>query len=133
LACILVIDDDPQILLLLSSIIEDKGHQVVTARNGAVALAAFDSHRVDLIVTDLFMPEQEGFETISVLRKRQASPKILAISGHRFGEFLDMAITLGADAALPKPFSASVLLAAIDRLLAEAPPESGRPHEQAAG
>jgi CheY-like chemotaxis protein len=117
MASILVVDDDPLILSMLAGIIEDKGHQVTTAENGTRALAAVAAGPVDLVVTDIFMPETEGLETIATIRRRRGSTKILAISGHRCAEYLAMAKSLGADATLPKPFSADVLLDAIDRLL----------------
>lgn len=117
MASILVVDDDLDILRMLAGIIEDKGHRVVTAANGKLAIAAFDATSIDLVVTDIFMPETEGMETIAAIRKRRRATRILAISGYRDVEFLSMARSLGADAALPKPFSAATLIETIDRLM----------------
>ena len=105
---------------MLAGIVEDQGHRVVTAPNGTLALAAFEARPIDLVVTDIFMPETEGMEIITTIRKRGLSTRILAISGHRHDEFLAMAKSLGADATLPKPFTAAQLIEAIEKLIAPA-------------
>ena len=69
------------------------------------------------MITDLVMPEQEGIETIQALRKEMPGIGIIAISGAFGGQFLEMAQTLGADAALTKPVSAELLLAKVAEVL----------------
>jgi CheY-like chemotaxis protein len=117
LANILLIDDDPDIRSYLSQMIEEKGHEVVEAADGAIALEAFKTTSVDLVVTDIFMPEKEGLETIAAIKKLAASTKILAMSGNPLAGYLDIAKSLGADATLRKPFSSARLFEAIDSLL----------------
>ncbi|HLZ66916.1 MAG TPA: response regulator [Aliidongia sp.] len=121
MAHMLVIDDDPSVRSLVSGLLQACGHSVVEAENGRVGLQAFDKDRIDLVVTDIVMPEQEGIATISAIRRLSANIPILAMSGSctvgRYGDYLHAATVMGASATLPKPVRADHLLEAIDRLL----------------
>lgn len=120
MARILVIDDDPVILELLRSVLTLDGHRVDTAPDGREGMACFREQPPDLVITDLVMPEQEGIETIRMLRRLDAAVRILAISGEAprvKGGFLDAARILGADRALAKPFGVRELSAAVRELL----------------
>lgn len=124
MAAILVIDDDEAVRKLIAMILERDQHRVVEAANGVSGIKAFKAAAFDLVITDLIMPEQEGLETIRELRKDGGRVRILAISGGFPGnpiDILDMARSLGADAALGKPFTPASLLAEVDSLLAPPP------------
>lgn len=117
---ILVIDDEPAIVAVLRHILEGAGYQVLVAPDGKAAVAVYDSHPVDLVITDILMPEQEGLETIRQLRSRSSTLKIIAMSGGgRYGlaEFLKVAKMLGADSTLYKPFTQQEVLDTVHRLL----------------
>jgi DNA-binding response OmpR family regulator len=119
-AHILVIDDEQAITTVMRQILEQAGHQVLVAPDGKVAMKMCDAHPIDLVITDIWMPEQDGLETIIQLRHRSSVPKILAMSGGgRYGlvEFLKMAQQLGANRTLHKPFSQQDLLDAVNGLL----------------
>lgn len=120
MATILVIDDEALIRETIRMKLEQSGHQVVEAGNGIEGLRMLDEHAVDLVVTDIIMPEQEGIETIRKIRERNAHVGIIAISGggrtRNFG-FLDFAKKLGANGALSKPFTGSQLLALVETTL----------------
>jgi len=107
MASILIIDDDPVIRALVS--------------DGQAGVKAFDGARIELVVTDIVMPVQEGIETIGAIRRLSPTVPILAISGSRtvgrYGDYLHAAAVLGATATLPKPFSAESLIEMIDELL----------------
>lgn len=118
MARLLIIEDDSDIRSWMSSVLEDDGHKVVDAENGLVAMRLLDPTRIDLVVTDIFMPEQEGIETIGAIRHMSRTVPILAMSGSPVAAYLSAAVKLGADAMLPKPFSAERLIEAIDQLLA---------------
>ena len=120
MAKILVIDDDVIVRETIVQILEDGGHQVVSAEDGKRGMAAFRSERPDLIITDIIMPEQEGIQTITEIRGVQPNAKIIAISGGgRIGntDFLKIARHLGAFDAIAKPFDPDDLLNRVGRCL----------------
>jgi CheY-like chemotaxis protein len=95
------------------------GFNVVTAANGVEALALFDALHFDVVVTDIFMPEEDGIELIQDVRAREPRFPIVAISGGslRHLKALGIASSLGADALLEKPCDAGELVAAIRRAI----------------
>jgi CheY-like chemotaxis protein len=116
-ARILVADDEPGVRGFFRKVLEAGGYGVLEAANGKEALEEARAGRVDLVITDLVMPEQEGIETIQALRKEIAGIGIIAMSGG-FGEaYLRMAHVLGAQAVLTKPVSAEQLLATVAEVL----------------
>src|SRR5688572_20817471 len=103
---ILVIDDDNLMRYMLERILRSNGYEVVTAADGARGMAVFRSATPDLVITDILMPEQEGIETIRMMRRERPDAKIMAISGGtQLGDFdiLSMAGKLGADDVMNKP------------------------------
>jgi DNA-binding response OmpR family regulator len=105
---IVVIDDDSDFRELLEKVLSRDGYTVYTAANGNFGIDLYKSEQVDLVITDIFMPDKEGLETILDLRKLSAELKIIAISGGspRVSEdCLRMAQTFGADRILRKPCS----------------------------
>lgn len=104
-------------------LLERNDHEVVEAANGKEAFAIFRARRPDLVITDLIMPEMEGFETIRAMRKVAPEMKIIAISGGApigSQDILVLARELGADEALAKPIDRQKFLSSISRLLAAA-------------
>jgi len=94
------------------------GHQVVCAANGRLALEKQRANSADLIITDLFMPELDGVETILALRREFPDIKVIAMSGNVGGEaMLSVARRLGAVEVLEKPFTLQQLLAAVGKAL----------------
>jgi CheY-like chemotaxis protein len=107
---VLVADDDEAVRRLLARLLSKAGYRVLESSNGKDATRQVIAERVDLVITDLVMPEQEGIETVIQLRKLLPDLGIVAISGAFAGGMLDAARLLGADATLPKPISADQLL-----------------------
>jgi DNA-binding response OmpR family regulator len=117
---ILIIDDDAQVREMLKKMFGRVGYHVLTAKDGKEGLRLFETSSVDLVVTDLIMPEQEGIETIIALRRRKSDVKIIAISGdgqENSTSYLNMATKLGAQKAFAKPLQRKELLDAIHNLL----------------
>ena len=117
---ILVIDDEPDILKLISKILEKAGYKVMTAENGRLADKLFNEYLFDLVITDIVMPQKEGLEIILQLRENSPDTKILAISGGgkiEPAEYLDAARSAGAHAIVKKPFEISHLLNKVEQLL----------------
>jgi CheY-like chemotaxis protein len=122
MARILVVDDEPEVLLLLTDILESVGHEVIRATNGEEGLREFQKGNVDLIVTDIIMPDKEGLESIMDYKQLNPEVKIIAISGGaRIGPhtYLKMAEKFGAKRVFSKPFRNKELLDAVEELLAE--------------
>lgn len=112
-ARILVVDDEAGVRRFLRQVLEGAGYEVEEAPDGKKAVDLVRSTRVDLMVTDLIMPEQEGIETMQALRKETPALAIIAISGAFEGSLLKAAQFLGADAALAKPVSPDALLSSV--------------------
>ena len=115
MAKILVIDDDEDLLHMLGETLTTAGHHVVTVTDGYKGTKLFSCVKFDVVVTDIVMPNQEGFETIVKIRRHFPDMGIIAMCGSLHADdFLQSAERLGADRVLPKPFSARALHEAID-------------------
>jgi two-component system response regulator (stage 0 sporulation protein F) len=113
-AVILVIDDEAIIRVLLRSALEASGHEVTEATNGREGLDLYRKKPVDLVITDILMPELNGLDMLMELTREFLDAKVIAISGAG-GErnVLDVAKLLGARRTFPKPFSIPDLLSAV--------------------
>jgi CheY-like chemotaxis protein len=117
MALILVADDDPLIRSTMQKMLTKVGHTVIEAANGVEAEEAFGKGPVDLLITDIIMPDKEGLMLVRDLRKRAPGLRIIAMSGGgRSGAFtlLEAATQFGADAVLRKPFRVGELIAAVN-------------------
>ena len=116
---ILIAEDHSKVRETIRRTLVAAGFEVREASNGAEALQAFRSQPADLVLCDMFMPDQDGLETIKVLRREFPAVKIIAISGGgSVGmDMLPIARHLGAIEILYKPFAAADLLAAIELAL----------------
>ena len=121
MAKILVIDDEELIRFAMREMVESSGHHVEEAEDGAAGLACLGRGGIDLVITDIVMPNMEGIQTITEIRKIDPEVPILAISGSgRIGasDRLAESRKAGADAVLKKPFSDKELQEKIASLLA---------------
>jgi PAS domain S-box-containing protein len=117
---ILVVDDDASIRCLLCQILADAGYPVEEANDGVEALALMKNSRFSAVVTDLVMPEKEGMDVITEIRKLYPAVKVIAISGAYGGRFLKPARLIGAHATLVKPINEEALLTTISSLVGTA-------------
>lgn len=120
MAHILIVDDEEQIRRLLRNLLEREGYRISEAGDGVAALKCQREDPADLIITDIYMPEKEGLETIPELRQLSPEVKIIAISGgDKTGKtnFLQVAITFGANATLAKPFDLHEVVRIVKDLL----------------
>ena len=116
---ILLVEDDNDLRSVLVEVLRRDGYDVIEACNGGEAVRLFRQSPADLVVTDLLMPEKDGFETLMELRAEKPVPKILAMSGGgdlSAAIYLRMAGRLGASLVLAKPFGTSEFLAAVEKL-----------------
>lgn len=115
---ILVVDDDAQIRRLIRVVLQRNGHTVEEASDGHVALTMARDSAYDIVVTDIIMPNVEGIELISTLRKTQPEAPLIAISGGgQYGEYLPIAEKLGASQTFAKPLDLNKLATTVNDLL----------------
>ena len=120
-ALILLVDDDIDLRGILHRFLERSGFSVATAGNGREALERLEIQRVDLLLTDLMMPEISGIELIQTVRLRNLSIPIIAMSADadlRNDGSLELAALAGAQVVLEKPFAMNRLIRELQRLLA---------------
>jgi CheY-like chemotaxis protein len=119
MARILIIEDaDDERASLRESLI-CAGHRVCCALNGKAALPLLREWHVDIVITDMLMPEMDGVETIINLRRDYPDLKIIAVSGLRGANpdvYLRLARNLGAHVVMAKPFTTNEILEVIDAL-----------------
>jgi len=122
---VLLVEDDPDLLMLLNAAFVREGFQTFSARNGRMGVQMLQSLQPDLMVTDIVMPEMEGIAAILEARRSAPGTKVIAISGGgqygRSQNFLEWARELGADEVLAKPFRMSSLITAA-RVVLDRPP-----------
>jgi CheY-like chemotaxis protein len=117
---ILLVEDDSKLRRVLDLLLTGSGYVVLAAAHGGEALRILGAEPVDLVITDVIMPEKEGVETILAVRRGQPQLPIVAMSGGGFGpacNYLSFARSAGACRLLEKPFEFSELVDAVGELL----------------
>jgi len=120
MARVLLVDDDQHIIDLLQSVLARTDHEVSIARSGREALAVLEGEPIDLVISDVFMPGGTGIELLVAMRSKRIDTGFIGVSGGHlgmFGPFANALRSLGATAALQKPFAPAELLAAVDKVL----------------
>ena len=122
MANILLIEDDNDLRATIARLLQSHEHTVLEAPDGEKGLRIYQRNAIDLVITDIFMPEKEGLQTIIELKRAHPALKIIAISGggrHGKLEYLKHAKYLGADRTIEKPVDYEVLLDAIAKVLGD--------------
>jgi DNA-binding NtrC family response regulator len=118
MARILIIDDDPDMRSLIEQTLRSSEHQIQLAIDGTEGVSFFDDNPADVVITDLYMPNKGGLETIIELRRRAPQVPIIAISGTGAAEkMLSIAQKFGAFERIHKPFTTEELIGAVQRAL----------------
>ncbi len=118
---VLIIDDEWKVRAFLREVLAGAGFDVVEAEDGEAGLSTYQKTPTDLVISDLFMGQQNGLEMILRLTQHHPDAKVIAISGG--GEFADpdtfltIARSVGATEALAKPFGVDVLLQTVQKVL----------------
>ncbi len=119
---ILIIDDEPHILLMLKKMLERTGYEIDLASNGKEGLDLFTRKPSDLVITDIIMPEKEGLETIREMKRMPPELKIIAMSGGgkiSAENYLETAKIFGASRIIEKPFTQQHMEPTVNQLLEE--------------
>jgi two-component system alkaline phosphatase synthesis response regulator PhoP len=117
MARILVVDDEPDILLLHRLNLEGAGHEVLLAADGMKALERISADRPDCVVLDVMMPVLDGWGVLEALQQRSGAPPVLVVSAKSSAADIELALSMGAKAYLAKPFNAQTLLEAVAALV----------------
>jgi DNA-binding response OmpR family regulator len=116
---VLVVDDEPNIVMSLEFLMRRAGFEVAVARNGREALEALDGTPPDLLLLDVMMPEFDGYEVCERIRARPEwnATKIVMLTARGREVERERGLALGADAYVTKPFSTRDLVEQVKRML----------------
>jgi two-component system alkaline phosphatase synthesis response regulator PhoP len=118
---IMVVDDNPDIITIVKTILEGKGYNVLSASSGQELLSLLDNQKPDLIILDIMMPEMDGLEVLGRLKgvtETASIPVILLTAKVQYEDVLG-GYKLGADYYITKPFTSTQLVNGINLLLGE--------------
>lgn len=110
---ILIVDDDPQITMLMQAILETDGYIIKTASSGAEALKEMDDYKPHLVLLDINMPGLSGLETLEITRKKEEYVSVVLVSGNSDTEDVIKGLEAGADDYVKKPFDPHELMARV--------------------
>ncbi|SDX85778.1 Response regulator receiver domain-containing protein [Allochromatium warmingii] len=116
---ILIVDDEPNIVISLEFLMMREGHEVHVARDGEAGLLAVRAQRPDLVVLDVMMPKLDGFSVLAAIRAdaELAQTRVLMLTAKGREAEREKGLTLGANAYMPKPFSTRELVDKVKELL----------------
>lgn len=113
---ILIVDDEPNIVMALEFSLQKKGFEVLIARDGQEAVNVFDTNTPKVIVLDVMMPKLDGFEVLKHIKSTQPESKVIFLSAKSKKEDVQKGLDEGAHKYFTKPFSTKKLLAEIENL-----------------
>jgi len=117
MSCILVIDDDANYRMILRGFIEDKGHTVLEAADADEGLRVFLNEKIDLVVSDLMMPNKSGLELLEELKNVQSKVLFIMVTGYPTPDMAIASMKAGAFDFLVKPVDMNQLAAVMNRAL----------------
>jgi CheY-like chemotaxis protein len=123
---VLLVEDDETVREAVSMMLERAGYVVTSVENGFVAAGLIEDWQPNLVITDIFMPDGDGIETLNLVKRRWPATPVIAISGGspmlRL-DYLQIASDFGAAATVSKPFVAEQFLATVAKVLSEGTPQ----------
>lgn len=126
---ILLVEDDQDLLTVLSSVLESDGHQVVQAESAHAALLTFSEFEFDLVILDFKMPRTDGLRVAETIKLQRPAQVVLLMSAYATPETVEKARSLGVEICLDKPFRLSQLRQAIAQVFGK---EQGEPEVEEA-
>lgn len=118
---ILIVDDDPDIVTAITTVLDDTGATIETASDGNAAITSANEFNPDLIVLDAMLPKRSGFLVLEKLKshkKKGDKPFVIMITGNEGKRHQVWAQSLGVDAYITKPFRMERLVESMEKLLA---------------
>ncbi len=112
-AKVLLAEDNPTLQLLTKNVLEKKGAVVTATSNGKSALASFNDEEYDFVISDIFMPEMDGYGLAKALREAEFNGPIIGLTAATIGDETEQMLQAGADRVLAKPISVEALKAAL--------------------
>ena len=118
---ILLVDDEPNIVMSLEFLMRKNGYQVGIARNGTEALAAINQTPYDLVLLDVMMPDVDGYQVCRSIREcpSRTATKVILLSAKSQPADVQQGYAAGADLYIPKPFSTRQLMEKVRELLGQ--------------
>ncbi len=118
---ILVVDDESSVREMIAEMLGDKNYELILVENGVKATKKLSMSKIDIVITDIVMSEENGIDLIMDMKKNYPLTPVVAISGGggiegRF-DYLEIAKLVGANSILKKPFTAEVLRKTVSELL----------------
>ncbi len=114
---ILVVDDHKNARILLNELLSGVGYRVLEAKDGKEAMGLVEIGPIDLVITDLKMPEMDGIQLTRAIRRMRPDLPIIVYSAYRFIDTAPVALRAGANEYLAKPFLRTKMEQAVERLL----------------
>lgn len=114
---ILIVDDEPNILLSLEFIFKKEGYKVFIARNGEEALGIIEESEPELVILDIMMPKVDGYEVCKHLKKKHQDTKVIFLTAKSKQQDVQRGLEAGADLYLTKPFSTKDLVSKVKTLM----------------
>ena len=127
LPCILIVEDDQTFRETVSEILRDVGYKVKGARTLRKATKRLKKHKFDLVLTDVHLGSDSGFDVLQIAHQRRPEAKIVLMSSQVDSELIQQAIDSGATRFIAKPFRVKELLQAIEELLGNVPGDNSNP------
>lgn len=123
MARVLVVDDEPDILLMLRLVLGGLGHDVTLAADGDSALERIDADRPEVVILDVMMPVLDGWGVLEALRGTATAPPVIVVSARTDARDVVHAIRLGACEYVTKPFDAARLSRMLTTVVGRGPAE----------
>ncbi len=123
---VLLVDDEPNIILSLEFLIEQAGYEARVARDGEAALKSIEERKPDLVLLDVMLPKRDGFDVCERIRANPAwdDIRIVMLTAKGRDSEREKGLALGADAYITKPFSTREAMEQIKRFLDDEGPEA---------
>ena len=114
---ILIVDDEPNILLSLDFLFKKEGYEVFIGRNGEEAMALVQEHQPNLVLLDIMMPLVDGYEVCAYIKKEYPQIKVIFLTAKGKAKDKEKGLSLGADLYLTKPFSTKEIVSKVKELI----------------